>query len=142
MRALLDVNVLIALLDADHADHRRARAWLEAEIGHGWASCAITQNGFLRVVTQPRYPSPITSAEAMARLRRATRTEHHEFWPCATSILDERVVDSRRVHGSRQMTDVYLLALAVSNAGRFVTFDRSIPLPAVTGARPENLVTL
>ncbi len=141
MRALLDVNVLLALLDADHVDHRAARAWLEREIEHGWASCAITQNGFLRVVTQPRYPSPVPPAQAIARLRGAASTKHHEFLPCNLSVLDAGIL-SERIHGSRQVTDIYLLALAVANDCRFVTFDRSIPRSAVVGARAEHLVTL
>lgn len=142
MRALLDVNVLLALLDADHVDHRLARQWLAAEIGHGWASCALTQNGFVRIVSQPRYPSPVPPAEAIERLSRAVATEHHAFWPCDLSLLDTSHVDRSHVHGSRQVTDVYLLALAVAHGGRFVTFDRGIPRSAVAGARPEHLVTL
>jgi len=142
MRALLDVNVLLALLDADHVDHRRARDWISEEIHHGWASCALTQNGFVRMISQPRYPAPISPSEAVARLRRATRTKHHEFWPCSISLLEERRVDASRVHGPRQVTDVYLLALAVEHGGRFVTFDRSLPLSAAPGAGPEHLVAL
>lgn len=142
MRALLDVNVLVALLDADHADHRRARAWLEAEIGRGWASCAITQNGFVRVVSQPRYPSPVPVATAIDRIERATRGEHHAFWPCDVSLLDARAIDRRLLHGPRQVTDAYLLALAVAHGGRFVTFDGAIPLAAVADARAPHLVVL
>jgi toxin-antitoxin system PIN domain toxin len=99
-RALLDVNVLVALLDADHVDHRRATAWLRAEIAHGWASCAITENGFVRVVSQSRYPSPVPVAEAVARLERATRTENHVFWSCDLSLLD-RAVPLAAVVGAR-----------------------------------------
>jgi uncharacterized protein len=142
MRALLDINVLLSLLDADHADHPRARRWLSAEIQHGWASCAITQNGFVRVISQPRYPSPVPAAEAIDRLARAAGTPHHEFWPCAASVLDDTLIDRSRVHGPRQVTDVYLLALAVMRAGRFVTFDRGIPRSAVRGAGPEHLVVV
>lgn len=142
MRSLLDVNVLVALLDADHVDHLTARAWLEREIEGGWASCALTQNGFIRVMSQPRYPSPVTPAEAADRLSRATSTGHHAFWPCAISLLDEHVVDRSRLHGPRQITDVYLLALATSNGGRFVTFDGAVPLAAVANATPEHLVVL
>lgn len=58
MRALLDVNVLLALLDSDHVDHKRARAWITRQIEQGWASCAITQNGFVRVISQPAIPAP------------------------------------------------------------------------------------
>lgn len=142
MRALLDVNVLVALLDADHADHRRARAWLEAEIGSGWASCAITQNGFVRVVSQPRYPSPVAIAAAIERIGRAARSEHHAFWPCDVSLLDAGVIDRRLLHAPRQVTDAYLLALAVAHGGRFVSFEGAIPLAAVVGAEAHHLVVL
>ena len=142
MRALLDVNVLVALLDADHADHRRARAWLEAEIAAGWASCAITENGFVRVVSQPRYPSPVPVAVAAERLQRATAGGPHLCWPCDVTLLDAQRIDRRLLHGPRQVTDAYLLALAVAHGGRFVTFDSAIPLAAVAGARPEHLVVL
>lgn len=141
-RALLDVNVLIALLDGDHVDHVRARQWLEAEITHGWASCAITQNGFVRIVSQPRYPSPVSPGLALERLARASSTGYHEFWPCSVSLVGDRVVDGSRLHGPRQVTDAYLLALAVAHDGRFVTFDRSIALSAVHGAKEANLAVL
>jgi toxin-antitoxin system PIN domain toxin len=142
MRALLDVNVLLALLDADHVHHRRARHWLAAEIRHGWASCPVTQNGFVRIVSQPKYPSPISVREAIARLAQATETEHHAFWLCDVSLLDAQRVDRSRVHGPRQVTDVYLLALAVHHGGRFATFDGRIPLEAVPGATPDHLVVV
>ena len=142
MRALLDVNVLIALFDADHIDHARARAWFAAAVNHGWASCALTENGFVRVVSQPRYPSPVPTALAVSRLAAAAHHESHEFWPCDLSLLDERIFDRSRIHGPRQVTDAYLLALAVSRNGRFVTFDQTIALGAVVGARPANLVAL
>ena len=142
MRSLLDINVLLALLDSDHVDHRRAQAWLRKEIGGGWASCALTQNGFVRILSQPRYPSPVTTAEAMSRLRKATQTEHHEFWSCRLSILDPAGIRQDRVLGPRQVTDVYLLALATDRGGRFVTLDQAVPLGAVPQARPGNLVIL
>lgn len=142
MRSLLDVNVLLALFDSDHSDHHRAREWLGSEIGPGWASCAITENGFVRIISQPRYPSPIPPKLAVERLRTATETEHHTFWDSDLSFLDKRTIRADRVHGAKQVTDVYLLALAVHHGGRFVTFDRSIPLQAVVRARPENLVLL
>lgn len=138
-RALLDVNVLIALLDADHLDHGRAHAWLDQHVDDGWASCAVTQNGFVRILSQPRYPSPVPTAEAIALLRAACHTPHHEFWPCDLSLLDDRVVDRERLHGPRQVTDAYLLALAVAQGGHFVTFDQTVALSAVRGARPEHL---
>ena len=87
-RALLDINVLLALLDSDHIEHARAGAWIDAEIGSGWASCAITQNGFVRVISQPRYPSPVSPAEAIDLLDQACAEPHHVFWPCDVSLLD------------------------------------------------------
>ena len=141
-RSLLDINVLLALLDSDHVDHRRARCWLKQGLAGGWASCAITQNGFVRVITQPRYPSPIPVAQAAALLARATGGEHHEFWTCELSLLDDRAIDPSRIHGPRQVTDAYLLALAVHHGGRFVTLDERIPLHGVRGATTESLVVI
>lgn len=142
MRALLDVNVLLALLDADHIDHARAWDWLGSEIGNGWASCPLTENGFVRIISQPRYPNPIPVAQAIGLLSRATSTEHHEFWPADISILDPGSVLTDRVHGPKQVTDLYLLALAAGRGGRFVTFDSAVPRSAVPGARSEHLVVL
>ena len=141
-RALLDVNVLLALFDRDHVDHVRAREWLSAEIEYGWASCPITQNGFVRIISQPRYPNPIVPAEAIRRLSAATETGHHQFWSCAASILDPAVIDHAKVLGHGQVTDAYLLAIAVANDGRFVTFDSSVPLSAVQGADTGHLAVL
>ena len=142
MRSLLDINVLVALLDGDHVDHARARGWLEREIEQGWASCAITQNGLVRVMSQPRYPNAVTTAEAAERLAAAARDPHHVYWPCDVSLLDEAIVDRSRLHGPRQVTDVYLLALATANGGRFVTFDTTVPIAAVPSAQAGNLFVL
>lgn len=142
-RALLDVNVLVALLDSDHVDHDQARDWLDDEIGTaGWASCAITENGFVRILSQPRYPSPVSPMEAIEVLSRACDSSHHAFWPCDVSVLDARIVDRSRLHGPRQVTDAYLLAMATAHHGRFVTFDRAVSLASVRGATEEHLTVL
>jgi uncharacterized protein len=141
-RVLLDINVLLALLDADHIDHERAREWLGENVASGWASCPITQNGFVRIVSQPRYPSPVAPAEAADLLERATSTSWHEFWPCDVSLLDPHAIDRTRMHGPRQVTDAYLLALATAHGGRFATFDRSVVLSAVPSASREHLVVI
>lgn len=140
--SLLDVNVLIALLDPDHIGHARARAWFAENAAHGWATCPITENGAVRVISQPRYPNPLAAGSAIALLARAKQSPHHRFWPDSVSLLDPAVADHGRIHGPRQLTDVYLLALAVANAGRLVSFDNSIPLSAVRGAGTHNLVVL
>lgn len=142
MRALLDVNVLIALLDAAHVHHALARDWLGDNIAAGWASCPITQNGCIRILSQPAYPGAEPPAAVAARLAEAAATPWHEFWPDDLSLLGRKILDWRRVLASRQLTDAYLLALAAGRDGRIVTFDRSIPLDAVPGAEPRHLVCL
>ena len=139
MRALLDVNVLIALLDRDHEHHGVARRWLEDNMAHGWATCTTTQNGCLRIMSQPKYPNSLPVESVADLLTDMTATEHHEFWPDATSLLTPGVIDWRQVQGPRQITDLYLLALAARNEGRFVTFDKRIVKSAIPGAGDETL---
>ena len=142
MRALLDVNVLIALLDPDHLHHRAATRWLAAHRAQGWASCPITQNGCVRVMTQPAYPNAAPAGVVAALLRDATTSTDHVFWPDELSIVAEGVLDWNAILGSRQVTDAYLLALAVRRRGRFVTLDRGVALAAVPGATPKSLVVI
>ena len=142
MRSLLDVNVLIALLDADHTSHRSATSWFADHASEGWASCPITQNGCVRIMSHPGYPNSHSVLEVVDRLRSATADHTHEFWTDGISLLDDQLVDHTRVHGPRQLTDVYLLALAVKNGGRLVTFDMSIGTTAVRGAKGHHLLRL
>jgi toxin-antitoxin system PIN domain toxin len=116
-RALLDVNVLIALLDGSHVSHRAAMAWLAQHGRAGWASCPTMQNGCVRVMSSPGYPAPRPAWEVAERLRGATMDAAHEFWPDAVSVLDPAVVQLDRIHGARQLTEAYLLALAVRQGG-------------------------
>ncbi len=79
MRALLDVNVLIALLDAAHVHHGLARRWFASHVEQGWASCPLTQNGCVRILSQPRYPNAVPVAEAALRLGEALAHPSHTF---------------------------------------------------------------
>ena len=142
MRALLDVNVLIALLDQDHSMHTPAHRWFAARAGDGWASCPITQNGCVRIMSHPNYPNPLKVGAIMERLGEAIVTAEHEFWPDDVSLLDSRIADRNRIHGPRQVTDLYLLALAVRQGGCFVSFDPSIPRTAIRGAERKHLIAL
>jgi toxin-antitoxin system PIN domain toxin len=142
MRALLDVNVLIALLDPDHSMHEQARKWFASNVSRGWASCPITQNGCVRIMSHPAYPNALPTGAVIERLGEAIATVHHQFWPDDVSLLDSQVVERTRIHGPRQLTDVYLLALVVRHQGRFVSFDDSIPLSAIRGAAKRHVVTL
>lgn len=142
MRALLDVNVLIALLDVDHPLHSSAATWLKSNAAHGWASCPLTENGCVRIMSQPGYSHPLAASAVIARLAEAAAGPSHEFWPADVSLLDRTIVDPSRVLGPRQVTDLYLLALAVRHGGRFVTYDGGVPLSAVRGATPQHLLVL
>lgn len=143
MRTLFDVNMLLALSDVRHPLHGRAHAWRRNELGQdGFATCPLTQNGFVRIATQKSYPQALAMGEALSVLRRLTARPDHEFWPDDVSILDETVIDHTRLLGPRQITDVYLLALAVKHGGRLVTLDTGILPVAVKGARRAHLVTV
>lgn len=80
--------------------------------------------------------------EAVELLEQACHGDDHEFWSCTVSLLDPHIVDRSRLHGPRQVTDAYLLALAIAHDGRLVTFDRALPLSAVHGATDEHLTAL
>lgn len=146
MRALLDVNVLIALLDAGHVHHAVATRWLGDHLSDGasagWASCPLTQNGCLRILSNRAYPRPQPVAAVAARLAEAAATPHHAFWPDDLSVLEPARFAHDRWLDSRQITDAYLLALAVHRGGVFVTLDRGIDISLVTGATPRHLVTI
>lgn len=142
MRALLDVNVLIALLDTDHIGHAVATSWFAANLKHGWASCPITENETARIMASAGYPNPLPVAAILQRLAVPKATEHHRFWPDDISLTDTEVFNHAELLGPKQITDRYLLALAVRNNGRFVTFDQGIRPTAVIGAGAGHLIQL
>lgn len=142
MRALLDVNVLIALLDGGHVHHAAASAWLDANIRNGWASCPLTQNGCLRIMSAEAYPRAQSVAAVAARLGEATDTRFHQFWPDEISVLDPSKFRQSRWLSSRQITDAYLLALAVHRGDTLVTLDRNVDLTLVLHAEPRHLVVI
>ena len=142
MRSLYDVSFLVALLDRNHTAHDAVSAWFVANIEQGWASCPLTQNGCVRILSQPGYPRPLSVAAAMERMRAAASTEYHRFIPDDVSLLDPARVDARRLSGHRQLADVYLLALAVAHDARLVTLDTRIPLGPVHGANATHLAVI
>jgi toxin-antitoxin system PIN domain toxin len=137
---LLDVNVLIALLDPMHIQHVRAHAWFADNVTM-WASCALTQNGFLRIVSHPRYANPLASpGEAMPVLAEFCARPDHRFWNDDVSLLDATAVDADRLLSSAQVTDSYLLALAVKHGARLATFDKRLVTSAVHGGEAARHV--
>lgn len=140
---LLDVNLLVALFDADHVHHETAHDWFADHRAGGWATCPATENGFVRVLSNPRYPGAEARVETIVeRLRVFRQSGHHTFWPDAVSITDLDAVRPSYMRGHRQVTDVCLLALAVRRGGRLATFDRSIPVSAVVGATRDTLAVI
>jgi hypothetical protein len=144
VRALLDVNVVIALLDPDHVFHESAHAWWAENRAGGWAGCPITENGVVRIMSNPGYSQAIrfTPGDLISQLGEFASSSDHEFWADDLSLLDSELFDHRRIHGSRQLRDIYLLALAVAHGGRLVTFDRNIPLSTVREATHSNLCAI
>jgi toxin-antitoxin system PIN domain toxin len=133
---LLDVNVLIALIDPVHVGHEAAHHWFEAEGKSAWATCPMTENAVIRIVGHPKYPNTPGStaivAEIMTRLR---ALPGHKFWPDDISLVDADHVDVGEVLTSVQVTDTYLLALAVTHGGKLATFDRRLSTKAVKGGK-------
>ena len=141
MRALLDINVLIALLDPDHVFHDRAHGWWKGQAKNGWASCPLTENGVVRIMSNPAYSSgaEFRPGDLIERLDLFAGQSNHEFWPDDLSLRDKAAFARERVHTSRAITDLYLLALAVKHRGLLATFDQAIAVSAVPGASPATL---
>lgn len=136
MTYLLDVNVLVALLDRKHFWHEAAFDWFRQARRGRWATCPIAENGFVRIASGAGYPAPMgTPAEVAALLKDLLGQEGHEFWPDDLSLVRSDIVDMSRLTSHKQTTDTYLLALAVSNAGKLATFDRRLSTAAVAGGQ-------
>jgi toxin-antitoxin system PIN domain toxin len=141
--ALLDVGVLVALFDPTHLHHDVAHSWLEENRGAGWATCPMTENGFLRAVAHPDYPGRrCTLPAALERLQGFTSSGDHHFWHDSTSLRRASRVEADRLEGTGCITAAYLLLLAVHHGGRLATFDPRIPRDAVRSAGPERIVVL
>ncbi len=143
MRLLLDVNVWVALFDDAHIHNAQARA-LFKQPRLKIATCALTENGVLRVLNLPGYAkrAPPGFERVRQKLVLACTDTDHEFWPCSLSLRNEEVLDWSRIMGHNQITDAYLLALAVEHKGALATFDHGVALSAVNGAATKHLKLL
>lgn len=143
MLALLDVNVLVALFDPVHMHHEAAHEWFRQNRKSGWASCPLTENGMVRVLSSPAYPGRKTTVrDAIQRLSSFRKSGDHVFWPDSATVCEPTLIRPAHLLGHKQITDVYLLALAVMNRGRLATFDQNIPLAAVDGATARHIASL
>lgn len=124
--ALLDVNVLVALGWSDHKDSAAAHHWMRANAVTGWATCTLTQLGFIRLsMNHHVVGAAYTSAEAYQVLHSVLSVPGHVFWP---EIEPAKLpsADWAGIRGYRQVTDLYLALLARHYGGRLVTFDRAL----------------
>lgn len=143
MRALLDVSVWVLLFDDAHQFSARANAFIDTP-GLQVATCPLVENGVIRVMSLPSYGrrGGLTIQQVRNRLAEACSQLDHAFWSDAISLRDDAHVDFSRVQGHNQITDLYLLALAVHNGGCLASFDQGIALSSVRNARAENLLLL
>ena len=141
MPALLDVNTLVALAWPNHVHHAAARAWYTAHRDQGWATCPVTESGFVRVSSSPRAtPEARTPLEALTLLRRIVELPGHRFWQDDVSLAREEHLALGRLVGYRQVTDAHLLSLAIRRGGRLVTFDRGVRQLVPDGQDPDDVL--
>lgn len=134
---------MVALAWPSHIHHAAALRWFETHHQRGWATCPLTESGFVRVSSNPKVTSEAqTPAEAISLLRQLTGLAGHEFWDDKISIARSDDVDSARVVGYRQVTDAHLLALARDHAGVLVTFDASLPAVCSREVAAEHITVL
>jgi len=139
--ALLDVNVLIALVDPRHVHHELAHRWFAGSAPGAWATCPITENAVLRILGHPRYPnSPGPPAVVAPLLQGLLAHPRHLFWPDGLSLLTCAGIHHERLLDCAQLTDAYLLALAVHNEGTLVTLDARLRADGVRGGTEALLV--
>lgn len=122
---LLDVNVLIALTWPSHEFHVKVQQWFSTRQREKWASCPLTQSAFVRILSNPAFsPHALTAVDAIALLRSSLQHPGHQFWPDDIGL--QEAAAPFRVTGHQQVTDAYLLGLAIHNKGRLATLDRKL----------------
>lgn len=124
---LLDVSVLMALFWPPHQHHAAAQSWFKREGHSAWATCALTQLGFVRILSNPAVTGGAVTVEAaVERLAAAMEHAGHRSWPMNLGPAEAIQLSGVKLRGHRQLTDLYLLGLAAKQKGHFVTFDRAL----------------
>lgn len=132
---LLDANVLIALCWPTHGSHEAVEEWFGRRGARGWATCPFTQSAFVRIVSNPSFSrDALAPANAVRLLQDNIEHPGHRFWPADLPLADAVLGMMTRLTGHQQITDAYLVALALHNRGKLATLDRGIERFAPAGA--------
>ena len=140
--ALLDANVLIALIDPEHQHHDAAHTWLGLNAFAGFAVCPLVENACLRVMCQPSYPKTLPFEMVRTGLRSLRSHEACHFWADSVSLTEPTCLTEGTSLAPATVTDTYLLALAVAHDGQLLTFDRRIAWQNVVGATAASVWVL
>ena len=125
--ALLDINILTALLWPAHEHHEVAHAWFGDRADAPWATCSLTQLGFVRIVSNPAFSrDALAPMEAVALLGENLAHPGHQFWTDSLQVPTAVKGMEARLQGYKQLTDAYLLAVAHRRKGVLATFDRGL----------------
>lgn len=141
---LLDVNALIALLSPDHLHHERMHLWFATHSSKGWATCPITENGAIRIMSQDALGAGrLQPSEVIAALRATSESqaEHHRFWTDEISLTDPTLFRVEYIRSPKLVTDAYLLGLAARHNAKLVSFDRTLPWQAIVNGTARLVET-
>jgi toxin-antitoxin system PIN domain toxin len=124
---LLDANVLIALAWPAHEAHTGVQQWFARNSRQGWATCPLTQAAFVRILSNPKFSAhAVTPREALNVLSANLQHSGHQFWRDEIGLLEALKRFEGRVVGHLQVTDAYLLGLALHKNGRLATLDKAV----------------
>ena len=124
---LLDVNVLIAMAWPTHRDHQKVHEWLARHARDGWATCPLTQTSFVRILSNPAFSAnALTPTDALTLLQANLAHPAHRFWADEVSMIDSLKSLAQKLAGHQQVTDAYLLGLAIHKRGKLATMDRAV----------------
>ena len=138
------MNVLLALLWENHMFHTRVAVWFVDARDRGWATCPITEQGFVRVASNPAYMRPaagVRSALDLLQKTTAANSNHH-FWPGTLPLSELDITIRQCLRGHNQITDAYLLSLAMHHKGKLVTFDRRMLALAPEGSEARDALEI
>lgn len=142
MRIFPDVNVLIALFDASHQHHQLAKREFTKFLSTGWCTCPLIQNGFIRIISNPSYLNNMTVAESTNLLKSAVDSTNHTYLDQTVSLLDAHRFETTKLLSHKQITDLFLIGMAIHHDVKLLTFDRNIPTHAAVGFKDRHLIVI